>query len=364
MKGRLLYRRRWTRLQKLCVAGLVCAVIFLTAQVPFLAEYFYARGVTRALGFWLSRITGLFSVSFYEITAILLGMGAVFLAVRFFIGLGKRQFARVLHGLYRLAMAVLIVLALFGILYSPLYARESVYGALELSSGGTVTEEDVSEAAEYYVRELNSLAGEFSRDERGNVIAPDSFSETARRINAEFSGYGDYFASYNVRVKGVALSVPMSYLGITGIYFPFYAEANVNTNIPSYTLPVTMAHEITHAKGVSRENEANVTAYVLCIRSQDSYLKYSGLMSAVSVTLNALGKEEFEKLYAQLLPEVRQEYRNANEHYKKYEGIVDEISGFFNDLFLKANGIQDGTRSYGRTTQSLVELYRCLSGAQ
>lgn len=107
-----------------------------------------------------------------------------------------------------------------------------------------------------------------------------------------------------------------------------------------------------------------MTAYVLCIRSQDSYLKYSGLMSAVSVTLNALGEEEFEKLYAQLLPEVRQEYRNANEHYKKYEGIVDEISGFFNDLFLKANGIQDGTRSYGRTTQSLVELYRCLSGAQ
>lgn len=124
-----------------------------------------------------------------------------------------------------------------------------------------------------------------------------------------------------------------------------------------------MAHEMTHAKGVSRENEANITAYVLCIRSRDVYLCYSGLMSAAAVTLNALPEEDFKTLYDRLLPQIQQEYRNASEHYDKYEGIIDEISEFFNDLFLKANGVQDGTMSYGRTVESLVELYREQSGA-
>lgn len=362
MRTRPLYGRRISRLQKLIIAALSCAVIFLTAQVPWLAEYFYARGITRGLGFWISRITGIFSVSFYEITAVLLILAAVSLLVYFGVGLRKKEFARMLRVLYRLGMAVLCVLAMFGILYAPLYNRVSVYEALGLSANVNVGQEDVYAAAEYYVEQLNLLAGELSRDEKGNVVAPYSFEETANRINAEFDGYGNYFACYGIRPKAVALSVPMSYLGITGIYFPFYAEANVNTNIPSYVLPVTMAHEMTHAKGVSRENEANITAYVLCIRSQDVYLRYSGLMSAAAVTLNALPEEDFNTLYERLLPQIKQEYRNANEHYDKYEGIIDEISEFFNDLFLKANGVQDGTMSYGRTVESLVELYREQSG--
>lgn len=363
MKTRPLYGRRISRLQKLIIAALVCAVIFLTAQGSWLAEYFYARGITRGLGFWISRITGIFSVSFYEITAVLLILAAVFLLVYFGVGLRKKEFARMLRALYRLGMAVLCVLAMFGILYAPLYNRVSVYEALGLSANVNVGQEDVYAAAEYYVEQLNLLAGELSRDEKGNIVAPYSFEETANRINAEFSGYGNYFACYGINPKAVALSVPMSYLGITGIYFPFYAEANVNTNIPSYVLPVTMAHEMTHAKGVSRENEANIAAYVLCIRSRDVYLRYSGLMSAAAVTLNALPEEDFKTLYDRLLPQIQQEYRNASEHYDKYEGIIDEISEFFNDLFLKANGVQDGTMSYGRTVESLVELYREQSGA-
>ena len=62
--------------------------------------------------------------------------------------------------------------------------------------------------------------------------------------------------------------------------------------------------------------------------------------------------------------QVRQEYRNAGEHYKRYEGLIDRISSFFNDLFLKANGVQAGTGSYGQTTGSLVALYQSLTAEE
>ena len=55
----------------------------------------------------------------------------------------------------------------------------------------------------------------------------------------------------NAIIRGKTCLLYTSYLGITGIYFPFYAEANVNVNIPVNELPTTMAHEMAHAKGVS-----------------------------------------------------------------------------------------------------------------
>ena len=157
------------------------------------------------------------------------------------------------------------------------------------------------------------------------------------------------------------MSVPMSYLGITGIYFPFYAEANVNVNIPPSQLGVTMAHEMAHAKGVAVEGEANIVAYVLCIRSNDDYLRYCGLMRAAARLLNELPEEDFQTLYARLGDEVKREYRNESAHFAKYEGAIDRISSFFNDLFLKANGVEGGTQSYSATAASLVYLYEQLS---
>ena len=154
----------------------------------------------------------------------------------------------------------------------------------------------------------------------------------------------------------------MSYLGITGIYFPFTGEANVNVNIPAYEIPVTMAHEMAHAKGVARENEANVAAYVLCITAEDPYLQYSGLMNAAAVMLNSLPEEEYEELRSRLAPEILREYSNAGAHYAQYDGWAEAVSSFFNDLFLKSNGVAGGTRSYGRTAESLVALYVRLSG--
>ncbi len=358
-----LYAKRMTRLQKVSIAALITGVIYGLGSIPAVAEYVFARGLTRACGCILNFITMWLPFSLYEIAAIALSIGGFGLLLAIIVWICRRNRKGLRTCLYRLTMAALCVLTAFGVLYAPLYERQSVYAALGLSDA-KVTQEQVVAAAEYYVEQLNALAPRMERDGAGNIRAELSFSQTSRILNEELGKYGDYFNFYGVRAKPVALSVPMSYLGITGIYFPFFAEASVNTNIPPYTLPVTMAHEMAHAKGVSRENEANVTAYAVCIRSEHPYLRYSGLMSATATLLNALPQEEYERLYADLDEQVRQEYRNAGEHYKRYEGLIDRISSFFNDLFLKANGVQAGTGSYGQTTGSLVALYQSLTAEE
>lgn len=362
MKSLYVSRKKMPRVQKLCILALCVTFIFVLADIPFLAEYMFARGITRWLTALVGSITNFLPASLYECAAVLLIAGGVALAAGLIVLLAKKSYARAARWLYRLAVAVLAVLLAFGLMYAPLYERKSAVSALGLTEI-SADEESVFLAAQYYIGELNALSEKLERDESGNILAACSFSELADKLNAEYNTLCDYFASYEVRPKEVGLSVAMSYLGITGIYIPFFAEANVNTDIPSYELPSTMAHEMAHAKGVSRENEANNVSYVLCIRSEDDYIRYSGLMNAAARLLNALDEDNFSVLYETLSPEIKKEYANASAHYKKYEGIIDEISSFFNDLFLKSNGVAGGTKSYGETVGSLVALYRELVGA-
>ena len=353
---------RFTPAQKIIIAALAACLVWLLAQVPFLAEYLFARGVTRWIEGLISAITGIFPFSFYEIVAVLLILGAAALVLYICTHLSRARRKSLPLLLRRLAAAAAAVFFAFCLLYAPLYNRTGVSSALGLPDV-QVTEENAYAAAEYYVERLNALADDFGRDGEGNILPEQSFAETAELLNARYDSLQtDYFSPYTVNPKAVALSVPMSYLGITGIYFPFTGEANVNVNIPAYEIPVTMAHEMAHAKGVARENEANIAAYVLCITAEDPYLQYSGLMNAAAVMLNSLPEEEYEELRSRLAPEILREYSNAGAHYAQYDGWIDSLSSFVNDLFLKSNGVPGGTRSYGQTAQSLVALYVKLCG--
>ena len=358
----LLGKKKPARARRLCLLALVTAVIFLLAQFPACAEYLFARGITRWLSSLIGAVTNLFPFSFYEWTAVILIAGGLCVLAGLIALLAQRQFRRAGRWVYRLAVAALCVLLAFGLLYAPLYNRASVSDALALPEA-EVNAQTVYDAAAFFVDRLNETSAKTERDGEGNAVSPHTFAETARLLNAQFASLGsDYFSSRTVRPKAVALSVPMSYLGITGIYFPFYAESNVNVNIPAYEIPSTMAHEMAHARGVSREGDANVVSYVLCVLAEDDFLNYSGLMPVTARLLNSLPEEQFDELYARLDPAVKREYANASAHYDRYEGVIDSISGFFNDLFLKANGVPGGTRSYGETTESLVALYVLLSG--
>ena len=72
---------RFTPAQKIIIAALAACLVWLLAQVPFLAEYLFARGVTRWLEGLISAITGIFPFSFYEIVAVLLILGVAALVL-------------------------------------------------------------------------------------------------------------------------------------------------------------------------------------------------------------------------------------------------------------------------------------------
>ena len=353
-------KKRMPRVQVLCLPALAAALLYLLAGLPVFAEHLFARGVTRVLSAALTVLSNAVPFSLYECGAAALAVVLSVSAVRLVLALCRRRFARAGSLVYRLCLFALALLIAFGALYAPLYERAPAAEALGIPAAD-VTQQTVYAAAEYFAEELSAVSEQLPRGEDGRIEAPLTFAQTAQALNAAYASLGNYFSGQAVRPKAVALSVPMSYLGITGIYIPFFGEASVNVNIPVYQLPQTMAHEMAHAKGVSRENEANVVSYFVCIASEEAYLRYSALMPVTATLLNALPRAEREQLRDRLPAAVLADYAAASEHYARYEGAIDRISSFFNDLCLKANGVAAGTASYGETVAALLGMYTLFS---
>ena len=87
-------------------------------------------------------------------------------------------------------------------------------------------------------------------------------------------------------------------------------------------------------------------------------------MLAMIHTSNALYSADYDsyvKLSKNISDEVKLDLKNNREFWKNYEGKVDEISNKFNNSYLKANGVKEGTASYGKMVDLLLTYYKLYS---
>ena len=166
-------------------------------------------------------------------------------------------------------------------------------------------------------------------------------------------------APYYQRAKPVLLSSLMSYTHITGFFFPFTGESNINMNTPVFELPATISHELAHHLGIAREDEAN---YVSWRHSRSKHappeVRYSGSLRAFVYVLNAsyniATPEEYANLWALLSDAVLRDLAASREFWDRYRGRVQTISEQVNDTYLKSNQQADGVQSYGRMVDLLL----------
>ncbi len=226
-----------------------------------------------------------------------------------------------------------------------------------------VNEENLTEALTDIVEEINLLADCVPRDQNGIFTHGYTYSEISEKVCASYDLFAELYglpAGYKSTAKGVRAGEVMSYLGITGIYTYVTGEANVNTTYPDYVTLFTIAHEMSHQRGILRENEANFVAYILLSTSDDSALRYSAAMNIYSYFASALyrtDKDAYYDIVAELSPSAKADIRAANAITQKYgDTIVEDISEWINDLYLESSG-SGGIISYSRVVE-LVLAYR------
>lgn len=218
-----------------------------------------------------------------------------------------------------------------------------------------VAEENLADTMILLRDEVNSLVEYIEFSEDGSSVSGysmDEISDLICKSYAEISDEYGFVPDFKSRAKAVGpFSIGMSYLGITGIYTYFTGESNVNMTYPDYDVVFTAAHELSHQRGILRENEANFMAYLVCSRSEDVYLRYSAALNMYQYVGSALyrtNKDLYYEIAHDLDKRAKGDIYVSNSVTQKYgDTILNDISDFANDLFLKSNGTA-GIVTYGR----------------
>ena len=152
-----------------------------------------------------------------------------------------------------------------------------------------------------------------------------------------------------------------SKVGVLGSMGPFFAEAQLNADLPDVQYPFTYAHEFSHLLGVSNEAEANYWAYRACTESTSPTLPYCGYFGLLPYVLSnasyLLPKEEFQAWIRTIKPEIIEQYNEKNTYWRElYSPWIGEIQDFTYNLFLKGNKIASGKKNYAEVIGLLLSL--------
>ena len=180
----------------------------------------------------------------------------------------------------------------------------------------------------------------------------DSYDTIGELYPTLTKGYGE--------TKSLLSSSVFSSTQLTGFFFPYTFEANVNTAIPDYTIPFTMCHELSHLRGYMKEDEANFLAYLVCQNSYDSMTQYSGTFTAFIHATNALSGQDtaaYQQVLSTLDTGVQNDITANDKYWSSYKGVMADTAQSVNDTYLKAIDQTNGVESHGKMVDLLLAYY-------
>lgn len=358
------------RFPRICIAIYLGALLSLFLYVAFTLSQGFADAFNQSVASVGRRLLAyLFAWVPFSVAELLLCMipVAIFLlialAYRYFCSSNRRAltFAGIL-----LSFPALIW-CLFVWNFAPGYYGTTLDEKLELDRQ-RVSASDLYATASILSDELWRLESEVVFLEDGSSLMPYSYSEMNEKLLDAYENFVqdlDFVDHFYSKVKPVALSEPMSYTHITGVYSFFTGEANINVNFPDYTVPYTAAHELAHQRGIAREDEANFIAFLVCMESDDPYIRYSACLNVYEYVLSALGSADralYLQSYRELPSSVHKEEAAYSLFFEKYrDNVASDVSQSINNSYLQSQGADEGTRSYGMVVDLAVAYYKKLA---
>lgn len=340
------------------------AMYFLLPQFPWVAEYVFARGIFKIVTVPIGFVTSLIPISLTELAVVLALPAAVVLMIVLVKRLKKSKNRKktALRAVRGTAAFLSFACLMYMICHGANYYRYSCEQLMELDTSPKTAEHLLAvceELARCAAQERESL----SSDENGETVLPEDIFTELSRTNSGYSALTEEYPflwTSVFRQKPVLLSEAWSYTLITGMYFPFFAECNVNIAQPEYSIPFTAAHESAHSRGIALENECNFYAFLSCINSEYPEFRYAGYMEAYlycSNSLYAYDKELWAQANALLTDGMRADFAANNRFIDEHQGKVEQAAGSVNDTFIKSQGVSDGSLSYGRMTELVLAYY-------
>jgi len=355
------------------------------SYTPHAVERLYSEGFGQFAGRGLSTLSGRAPFSLVEFGLVAAAAWLVAPAIPAFIHIvrGRRRLSNaVVSGMLRCAAAAGIVVTAFYFLWGFNYSRPDLLTRLgwepipEGSDAGTWTSLDERELARLcselvdmtnfcYIEAMGATdLGVPSMPHVSRSEMDASLDTGFERVTADL-GLHRTFAERRGPAKPILSSELLSALGIAGFYFPYTGEANFNEQAPFCQQLHTIAHEKAHQRGITGEDEANFLGFLACAHSTDAYTRYSGYLFAQRQLMTELvlrNRGTAAILRQRRLPGVQRDLDWHRSFWDAYQGAPRSVSVALNNVYLKANHVNGGLRSYHRSAQLLILFSRHKGG--
>lgn len=214
----------------------------------------------------------------------------------------------------------------------------------------TVNKGEINNIISHYLDDFNQCASLMNINDLGELEIDITTSQLNQMMKDEYMKLTDsYYNAFTPDMKGLMTSWFFSSTGIVGNYYGPFNEAHYNKEQTLAELPFDFAHELAHAKGVMREEEANLLAAYICLSSSQPYLRYSGYLMTFSRLLSLAKLSDNPTMYDTFKNNISikiKDNMNYINNYWKDKMWLNKVGEFFNDLYLKISGQKEGTNSY------------------
>lgn len=243
------------------------------------------------------------------------------------------------------------------------YLRTSSIDKLELRTQ-PIEQDRVFEMLEQQTFTLNLLRKKLSQIEALNP--EDNFLGIKPDYCLLSSGLQDFlrdhgFASFGKfrlrywRPEGILLRNSTA-----GMYFPFTGEPTIDPGLHPLQKPFTASHEMAHAAGFTDEGFCNLVAWLVCIHSEDNFIRYAGQLALWRYTARAASQLNRERYVAfidkYLSDEIRSDLLSIQENRDRFPDFFPGLQRRVYDTYLRAHGVSEGIASYNNLLM-LVESY-------
>jgi hypothetical protein len=324
--------------------GFIITFTLLQTNTDF-AEW-WTRNISRFYQFIVGISVKHLSFSVTEIFFLLLVIGTVILLVTLIFDFVKK---RINAGISKITTISLIYLSLvFVYIASTSLAYYRAPLAIDLYEE-KVDKSEFYNIIKYYLDDFNKCSENLSYDDNGALIMPYSSDKLNENLEKEYEKLTNpYFSSFTTYCKPMLSSFLYVEFQITGVTFGVLGEANYDVYMTSAEYPFTFAHEMAHAKGVMRENDAQMVAAYICLNSEDYFIRYSGYIYTFNSLMNLArytgNKGDYSELYNQINHNILNNYKQISDYWDKHDFLSD-FAEFWNNLYLNIFG-SDTTDSY------------------
>jgi hypothetical protein len=190
----------------------------------------------------------------------------------------------------------------------------------------------------------------------------DGDEDLARALHLVEARHGRPRPSRPGRPKATLLGAYFRIAGVDGLTDPLALETLLNPDLTRAERPFVLAHEWAHLSGYADEADANFVAWRTTTESQRVSHRYSGSLFLVGECARQAPRDRGRAALARLAAGPRADLAAIAKRASQRIAVVERVGWRVYDRYLRAQGVDEGVRSYSRVVNLIVRARRLPPG--